>query len=138
MESIGSIGPTRAQLFSSRRVAACLSLTYARRPTQGFYSGTSLAVRHLLPTYGRRCIGSYLSLTCFQLWPAYRQATMPRGVNNSRKRVDRGGGGPGVHIQKILLFKYFGQKNIETGPNCSHELVTFLKHHISLNTSFCW
>ena len=25
---------------------------------------------------------------------------------------------------------YFGHKHVETGPNCSHELATFLKYHI--------
>ena len=27
---------------------------------------------------------------------------------------------------------YFGHKYVETGPNCSHELATFLKYHMSL------
>ena len=27
---------------------------------------------------------------------------------------------------------YFGYKHVETGPNCSHELATFLKYHIPL------
>ena len=28
---------------------------------------------------------------------------------------------------------YFGHKHVETGPNCSHELVTLLKYHILLH-----
>ena len=36
-------------------------------------------------------------------------------------------------ILHILL-----KKMLETGPNVLHELATFLKYHISLNTSFCW
>ena len=31
---------------------------------------------------------------------------------------------------------YFGQKHVETGPNCSDELVTFLKYHMPLSTPF--
>ena len=27
---------------------------------------------------------------------------------------------------------YFGHKHVETGPNCSHELVTFPKYHMPL------
>ena len=27
---------------------------------------------------------------------------------------------------------YFGHKRVETGPNCSHELATFLKYHMPL------
>ena len=29
-------------------------------------------------------------------------------------------------------FIYFGHKHVETGPNSSHELATFLKHHMPL------
>ena len=29
---------------------------------------------------------------------------------------------------------FFGYKYVETGPNCSHELATFLKYHMSLIT----
>ena len=29
-------------------------------------------------------------------------------------------------------FIYFGNKHVETGPNCSHELATFLKYYMSL------
>ena len=28
---------------------------------------------------------------------------------------------------------YFGHKHVETGPNCSYELATFLKYHMSLS-----
>ena len=31
---------------------------------------------------------------------------------------------------------YFGHKHVEIGPNCSHELATFLKYHMPLN--FAW
>ena len=27
---------------------------------------------------------------------------------------------------------YYGHKHVETGPNCLHELATFLKYHIPL------
>ena len=27
---------------------------------------------------------------------------------------------------------YFSQKHVETGPNCSDEIATFLKHHMPL------
>ena len=27
---------------------------------------------------------------------------------------------------------FFGCKHVETGPNCSHELITFLKYHMTL------
>ena len=27
---------------------------------------------------------------------------------------------------------YFGHKHVETGPNCSNELATFLKYHMPL------
>ena len=27
---------------------------------------------------------------------------------------------------------YFGHKHVETGPNCSDELATFLKYHMPL------
>ena len=30
---------------------------------------------------------------------------------------------------------YFGHKHVETGPNCSHELPTFLKYQMSLKSS---
>ena len=30
------------------------------------------------------------------------------------------------------FFMYFGHKLVETGPNCSHELATFLKYHMPL------
>ena len=30
-------------------------------------------------------------------------------------------------------FMFYGHKHLETGPNCSHELATFLKYHMSLN-----
>ena len=29
-------------------------------------------------------------------------------------------------------FMYFSHKRVETGPNCSHELATFLKYHMPL------
>ena len=28
---------------------------------------------------------------------------------------------------------YFRHKNVEIGPNCSHEIATFLKYHMPLN-----
>ena len=28
---------------------------------------------------------------------------------------------------------YSGHKHVETGPNCSHELATFLKYHMTLS-----
>ena len=28
---------------------------------------------------------------------------------------------------------YFGHKHVETGPNCLHELATFVKYHMPLN-----
>ena len=31
---------------------------------------------------------------------------------------------------------YFGHKYVETGPNCSQELATFLKYHMSLNKTY--
>ena len=31
---------------------------------------------------------------------------------------------------------YFGHKHVETVPNCSHELATFLKYHMSLMAFF--
>ena len=32
----------------------------------------------------------------------------------------------------LLPTQYFGDKRVETGPNCSHELATFLKYHMLL------
>ena len=29
---------------------------------------------------------------------------------------------------------YFGHKHVETGSNCSHELATFFKYHMPLNS----
>ena len=42
------------------------------------------------------------------------------------------------HWEKCIALKgnyvdplsYFGHKHVETGPNCSHELATFLKYHV--------
>ena len=30
-------------------------------------------------------------------------------------------------------FVYFGHKHVETGPNCSYEVATFVKYHMPLN-----
>ena len=31
---------------------------------------------------------------------------------------------------------YFGHKHVETGPNCSHELATFLKYHMHIKSTY--
>ena len=30
------------------------------------------------------------------------------------------------------MYLYFGHKYVKTGPNCSHEIDTFLKYHMPL------
>ena len=42
---------------------------------------------------------------------------------------------PFSQLSKFLKhnFVYFGHKHVETGPNCSHELDTFLEYHMPLS-----